>query len=555
MPAASGVSAVMTPDAVATPLPPRKPCQTGKQCPTNAASPASDGDRHRRRSGRIAEGPAQHDDRREALARSRGGRSTIAHLRPSRRPAFVAPRFPLPTVLRSTPAIFFARIHANETEPRRYERVATAIVCQAFIRGGPGGPRECTSGSQPGSRYSGPMAAPDLQRRPPSRRLPPRPPRSRRWILGGVLAIVAIALPTVLLLARRHEPLPTREEPAERLRPRPRARERRRARPGGAHGVRGGLRPALRAPQGGNARSTSSSRTGAGSSTRRASSSIISGRASRARSDRNRADGGGVLPLVPRGREAGSRVARDGGAQARDEVQLEERELRGRRLFAQPRSESEGDSMTVKPIDQGARPCLTVADAARRVSRSRSLRHGSVGQRRAWPRARRRRRTPERDVDRMITSLKPTERARRERRFAAPLAGDAGLHGARVPARRASARGYRGLEQAGEDAARRMGRGRASAPDARVRRGAPGCRERSQHAPARDRAHDRVGAHFEQAREGVPLQYNWRLVGKNERVEETVVDQIMRRYLALREGKPLPLEEEMILPGREPGSG
>jgi hypothetical protein len=59
------------------------------------------------------------------------------------------------------------------------------------------------------------MAAPDLQRRPPSRRLPPRPPRSRRWILGGVLAIVAIALPTVLLLAKRQEWVPTREEPAE----------------------------------------------------------------------------------------------------------------------------------------------------------------------------------------------------------------------------------------------------------------------------------------------------------------------------------------------------
>jgi hypothetical protein len=60
---------------------------------------------------------------------------------------------------------------------------------------------------------------------------------------------------------------------------------------------------------------------------------------------------------------------------------------------------------------------------------------------------------------------------------------------------------------------------------------------------------------FEEAREDVPLQYNWKLVGKNERVEEVVAEQIMRRYLALREGKPLPLEEEMILPGRESGSG
>ena len=60
---------------------------------------------------------------------------------------------------------------------------------------------------------------------------------------------------------------------------------------------------------------------------------------------------------------------------------------------------------------------------------------------------------------------------------------------------------------------------------------------------------------FEDARDGVPIQYDWKLVGKNERVEDVVAEQIMRRYLALREGKPLPLEEEMILPGREPGAG
>jgi hypothetical protein len=56
-----------------------------------------------------------------------------------------------------------------------------------------------------------------------------------------------------------------------------------------------------------------------------------------------------------------------------------------------------------------------------------------------------------------------------------------------------------------------------------------------------------------QAKQGTPLAYDWRLSGSNPRVEETVADQIMRRYLALREGKPLPLEEEMVLPGRQAG--
>jgi hypothetical protein len=58
---------------------------------------------------------------------------------------------------------------------------------------------------------------------------------------------------------------------------------------------------------------------------------------------------------------------------------------------------------------------------------------------------------------------------------------------------------------------------------------------------------------LEQARQGVPLEYDWRLVGSNQRIEETIADQIMRRYLALREGKPLPLEDELVLPGRQAG--
>lgn len=60
---------------------------------------------------------------------------------------------------------------------------------------------------------------------------------------------------------------------------------------------------------------------------------------------------------------------------------------------------------------------------------------------------------------------------------------------------------------------------------------------------------------LEEAKPGAPLEYNWRLTGNNQRVEETVADQIMRRYLALREGKPLPLDDEMILPRKQPVGG
>jgi hypothetical protein len=60
---------------------------------------------------------------------------------------------------------------------------------------------------------------------------------------------------------------------------------------------------------------------------------------------------------------------------------------------------------------------------------------------------------------------------------------------------------------------------------------------------------------LEQAKPNAPLEYNWRLAGSNQRVEETVADQIMRRYLALREGKPLPLDDEMILPRKQPVGG
>lgn len=59
---------------------------------------------------------------------------------------------------------------------------------------------------------------------------------------------------------------------------------------------------------------------------------------------------------------------------------------------------------------------------------------------------------------------------------------------------------------------------------------------------------------LEQARQGIPLEYKWRLVGSNQRIEETVLDQIMRRYLALVEGKPLPLDDELGVTIRPAGS-
>jgi hypothetical protein len=45
---------------------------------------------------------------------------------------------------------------------------------------------------------------------------------------------------------------------------------------------------------------------------------------------------------------------------------------------------------------------------------------------------------------------------------------------------------------------------------------------------------------FEDARSGAPLVYDWRLMGANPKIEQAVADGIMRRYLALVEGKPPP---------------
>jgi hypothetical protein len=60
---------------------------------------------------------------------------------------------------------------------------------------------------------------------------------------------------------------------------------------------------------------------------------------------------------------------------------------------------------------------------------------------------------------------------------------------------------------------------------------------------------------LEKAQPGAPLEYSWRLVGNNTRIEETIVDQIMRRYLAMVEGKPIPVDEELIVPTRQAASG
>jgi hypothetical protein len=57
---------------------------------------------------------------------------------------------------------------------------------------------------------------------------------------------------------------------------------------------------------------------------------------------------------------------------------------------------------------------------------------------------------------------------------------------------------------------------------------------------------------LEGATEGRPIAYAWRLVGSNQRIEEVVLEQIMRRYLALVEGKPLPIDEELVVPPGPP---
>ena len=57
---------------------------------------------------------------------------------------------------------------------------------------------------------------------------------------------------------------------------------------------------------------------------------------------------------------------------------------------------------------------------------------------------------------------------------------------------------------------------------------------------------------LEAATEGRPIPYQWRLVGSNPRIEQTVIDQIVRRYLALAEGRPIPVDEELVVPTQRP---
>jgi hypothetical protein len=59
------------------------------------------------------------------------------------------------------------------------------------------------------------MTGPGPLRPPPSGRPLPRPGRSRRWIIAGLLSVVAIGLPATLLLLKRNDAYPTREGPAD----------------------------------------------------------------------------------------------------------------------------------------------------------------------------------------------------------------------------------------------------------------------------------------------------------------------------------------------------
>jgi hypothetical protein len=59
------------------------------------------------------------------------------------------------------------------------------------------------------------MQGPDPLRPPPSLRPRPKPPKSRRWIVATLLAVVAIGLPATLLLMKPKEVEPSREEKAD----------------------------------------------------------------------------------------------------------------------------------------------------------------------------------------------------------------------------------------------------------------------------------------------------------------------------------------------------
>ena len=110
MMAASGISAITAPPATATPLPPLKRSHTGKTWPAMAAAAATAGQGSSVRSRAITTATTP--------LRMSAAITAMPISRPRVRNTFAAPRFPLPTVRRSTPRARPAR-NANGIEPSR----------------------------------------------------------------------------------------------------------------------------------------------------------------------------------------------------------------------------------------------------------------------------------------------------------------------------------------------------------------------------------------------------------------------------------------------------
>ncbi len=112
-----------TPIVVATPFPPRKPRNTGKTCPSTAASPHAScavGV-----TGRATHGARPHTAT-NPLTRSRQNTSVPAPT-PATRVTLVAPTFPLPTVRTSMRLRRFTSRYAVGIDPTRYEPVRARI--------------------------------------------------------------------------------------------------------------------------------------------------------------------------------------------------------------------------------------------------------------------------------------------------------------------------------------------------------------------------------------------------------------------------------------------
>src|SRR6267154_3277513 len=112
--AARGARASVTPRPVATPLPPRKRSQTGKQWPTTAATPQA----------------APRDDESADFEAKKAGKKPFrassssvetAAVRPAARATLVAPMFPDPIARTSRPEASFAMKRPNGIEPARYD--------------------------------------------------------------------------------------------------------------------------------------------------------------------------------------------------------------------------------------------------------------------------------------------------------------------------------------------------------------------------------------------------------------------------------------------------